>query len=261
MNFKNNLWMSVLAAGLVVFSSCKKEPAEITPVPPVTTTTLNQQLIAHYKLDGNANDAVGTLNGTVSGAVGTTDRNGKEGGALSFDGIDDLVNLGDKPFFRFGKNDFSISLWFYYDGLAQKGTIFSKRNNGSTNYSQYGIVFADNGYVDNGATKKMLCFTRPDDNLNNSVTDRAIVTGELAAGWHHVAILHDYDKSTAIYVDGSLAGESSVSLKDKTVDVTGDPLLLGNNNAARFFKGKLDDFRIYTRLLTAAEITELFKLK
>ena len=51
---------------------------------------LTYGLIAHWKLDGDANDSAGTNHGTIHGAATTT---GQIGDALSFDG--DYVALPD----------------------------------------------------------------------------------------------------------------------------------------------------------------------
>lgn len=43
-------------------------------------------LVAYYPFTGNANDAAGALNGTVSGATLTTDRFGNANSAYAFNG-------------------------------------------------------------------------------------------------------------------------------------------------------------------------------
>jgi len=51
-----------------------------------------QTPIAYYPFTGNANDAAGSLNGTVNGVTLTTDRFGNTNSAYSFDGVDDFIS-------------------------------------------------------------------------------------------------------------------------------------------------------------------------
>ena len=48
-------------------------------------------LVAHWKFDGNTNDSAGTNNGSLVG--GPTFTTGKVSQALSFDGVDDYVEV------------------------------------------------------------------------------------------------------------------------------------------------------------------------
>ncbi|MFM9911884.1 MAG: hypothetical protein ACKVOW_21370 [Chitinophagaceae bacterium] len=48
-----------------------------------------QTPVAYYPFNGNANDAIGIVNGTVSGAILATDRFGNASTAFRFDGVDD----------------------------------------------------------------------------------------------------------------------------------------------------------------------------
>ena len=51
-------------------------------------------LVAWYPFNGNANDESGNgNNGTVNGATLTTDKDGNENSAYSFDGNDDIIDL------------------------------------------------------------------------------------------------------------------------------------------------------------------------
>jgi len=52
---------------------------------------LTNGLVAYYPFNGNANDAVGTNNGTVQGATLTTDRFGNPNSAYSFNGSSSYI--------------------------------------------------------------------------------------------------------------------------------------------------------------------------
>ncbi len=67
-------------------------------------------LLAHYKLDGNANDASGNdLHGTINGTLtGTTDRFGITNGAMHFNGSSHII-VSDN--FILKPKNITISLW------------------------------------------------------------------------------------------------------------------------------------------------------
>jgi len=56
-----------------------------------------QTPVAYYPFSGNANDAIGTLHGTVNGATLTTDRFGNANSAYSFDGVNDAISFAALP--------------------------------------------------------------------------------------------------------------------------------------------------------------------
>jgi len=59
--------------------------------------------------DGNANDIVGSNNGTLM--IGATFAAGKAGQAFSLDGTNDFVSVPDSDLWAFGPGDFTIDLW------------------------------------------------------------------------------------------------------------------------------------------------------
>ena len=76
-------------------------------------------LVGWWPFNGNANDESGNgNNGTVNGATLTADRFGVLNSALSFDGIDDFVEMAN----AFSDwQDFSFSMWLNHT----KGNAFS----------------------------------------------------------------------------------------------------------------------------------------
>ena len=81
-------------------------------------------LVAHYALDGNADDRLSDNTGTVYGATLTTDRFGNPNSAYSFDGNGDYIDLGRSPAFNFGTGDFTISIQAYLTGPLDRYEAF-----------------------------------------------------------------------------------------------------------------------------------------
>ena len=73
------------------------------------TTTLNNGLYAVYKAESNANDSLGTYNGTAVG--GLTYSGGKSGNAFLFNGTNSFVSLNNNSMNFTG--DYSLSCWVY----------------------------------------------------------------------------------------------------------------------------------------------------
>jgi hypothetical protein len=98
---------------------------------------------------------------------------------------------------------------------------------------------------------------------NNAGEQQISSTARLStATWHHVAVVLDAGATYTgtLYIDGAVAGTNTA--------MTVRPSTLGNtaNNwigrsaytADPYFAGLIDDFRVYNRALSAAEITTLF---
>lgn len=77
--------------------------------------------------------------------------------------------------------------------------------------------------------------------------------------WHHLAAIQSTDPNIgqALYLDGNLIGTSSASIAETAIHLTfgqrGDGTLI-----APFLDGLLDEMRIFSRALTAAEIQGIY---
>ena len=73
-------------------------------------------LVAYYPFNGNANDASGNgNNGTIHGALNTTNRFGTTSSALSFNGSNAYVDFGSPGLLAFPSN-FTVSAWCSFIG-------------------------------------------------------------------------------------------------------------------------------------------------
>jgi hypothetical protein len=213
-------------------------------------------LVAKYYFDkANPNDDLGKNNGTAVGAVPTSDRFGHEYGAYYLDGIDDHLEFGDAPEFRMGAGDFSISIWIKYTE-SQQGNLMSKRAGLSTNYNMYSLLVMEDAKF-GGKSTNLWTFLR-----SSSSNDRQVNVGNLSGDWHHIVLSHDYSKNTTLYVDGQFAGADQ-STVNGDYDIPGHPLVIGYSEETNtnFYKGKVDDIRIYKRALNQLEADSLYHEK
>ncbi|MBI2184787.1 MAG: hypothetical protein HYU39_07510 [Thaumarchaeota archaeon] len=164
---------------------------------------------------------------------------GKQGRALSFDGVDDSADFGDKAGFRFGGGSFSLSAWVKTSSASNQGIIDKKFGFGA-GVAGYSLFVNTNGnlryQISDGASQN--------DNNAGVVRD---------GNWHHVAMVRNASSSRVnLYVDG--------------VQVLSDSTTVGNLDNAQslyvgygagggnFFPGSIDDVKVFSRALGAAEV-------
>ena len=209
-----------------------------------------QGLMAFYPFNGDASDKSGNGNdGTVVGATLTADRFGNANSAYAFNGVNEVVEVGDSPNVRFGSGDFSISVWFYFDGTLQLAS-FLRKGQPTSPFQQYSIMIRGGDPFTEVPGKMLLVFLRPDNNGG----DRWIaLSSNLEVGWHHVVLVNNYNAHLQGYLDGQNVGQDARSFGGGRFDSLGRPLGMGH------FSGRLDDIRIYNRVLNATEIQALFE--
>jgi hypothetical protein len=214
--------------------------------------------VAHWKFDEGSgttaydstdNNNDGTLYGEMAtstlGSSGWT--SGKHGSALSFDGVDDYVDLGNDLSIEPGVGDFTVGLWMKSNQVAdQKYTLFMKGQAGSK-----GIRLQFDDGVNAG--KLLATILDVDSDSVYTVTESTYNDNE----WHYVSVVVDRDSSEfKIYVDGSIAG------KPASLSVIGDITNatygwhLGKQRTAYllYYDGFLDDVRFYSYARTPEEI-------
>ena len=206
-------------------------------------------LIAYYPFNQNAIDMSGNNNnGKVNGAILTSDRNGNEKSAYTFDGVNDFIYVPDSEILRI-TGQITISAWFKTDYALAFAGIVCKAEPREPRHG-YLIDINDNNKVRIDVINdhsKGIGGTLVSD---NDLTDNK---------WHHVLFCYD-GKLLKLYIDGTLEKEL---FYDKGLQANGEPLLIGWDESTwlshRHFKGSLDDIRIYNRALNKKEIVRLFK--
>lgn len=201
----------------------------------------------HYKLDGNGNEELGNpsliLNGGISA---TTDRHGNPSGAMGFDGVDDFLSLSSA--ITFGLNDFTLEAWVNFD--ANIAT------------EQLTPIFAGND------PNRAILEYRPVDYVQNSSFNfwqhnsegvhasgwygwGSIFSDYRESEWHHIAVsVNQKTLQVTFYIDGEPKGKRDLDSNGFTTS----PLLFLGKHASRYFKGAMDDVKIWDRPLPTSEI-------
>ncbi|MGD9696375.1 MAG: LamG-like jellyroll fold domain-containing protein [Thermoleophilia bacterium] len=212
-----------------------------TPVPAgrVSTPT-TEGLVAAYGFDEGtgsvARDASGNGNtGAINGATWTG--SGKHGGALDFDGTNDLVTVADDDSLDL-TDGLTFSAWVKPGTTSGWQTVGMKEESGSFAWALYGNTSSSKYQAELG--------TQVDDYLTNG-------TPQLATGtWVHLAVT--YDGSTLrLFKDGIQASSVAAS---GDIRISNGALAIGGNTMwGEYFDGLIDDVRLYDHALTAGEIT------
>lgn len=179
--------------------------------------------------------------GTIREAVRVASQPGF-GSALSFDGVNDWVTVGDKRFLRL-TTAMTLEAWVYPTGNEGWTTVVMKERPAGLSYSLYA---RDGAPLEGGTTK-------PSGYVRINFIDRPVRGANMLPPntWTHIATTYD-SAYQRFYVNGVLTEQRAQSGK---VETSFDPIRIGGNTAwGEFFKGLIDDVRIYNLALSQAEI-------
>lgn len=210
-------------------------------------------LVAHYKFEGDANDATPYNNhGTIGGDPvfePVTNRPNASGMAIVFDGDQDSVLVPNAVQLI---SDFAtVSFWVrpddqnFADAESYILSFGGWQERWKISLPQHlKVVWTTNG---------------KNSQFPNFISDMDSGDGnELVLGfWWHVTMVHD-GTSDIIYLDGVEVNSKPVN---GTLNSTAHPLGMGNNpiEGRQYFIGALDEVKIYNKALTAEEILQLYQ--
>lgn len=216
----------LVAAFSVIFIACKKETITTPVVTPISSIQTN------FKFNGNLTDSTGNITtATPSGSIAyANDRNGNANSALYLDGASKVVFSG---LVLKGKS-MTMSAWIKYltpgAGLQVILTAFSGGSGGPA-LVQYG-------------NKLGLSVSVPSTNTASS--------SDVDGNWHHLATTYD-GADIKVYVDGVFSttvnhpGSMGDGVRDMVVGFF----------SPNYWKGYIDELRIYNTVMTANDIQKL----
>jgi len=210
-------------------------------------------IVGWWPGDGNANDIVGTNNGTLRGGA-TATATGFDGMAFSFDGTNGFVQIPDSPALK--PTNLTVEAWVRFSGLDSAGNsragqqyIMFKQNTRSSNFEGYSLNKGRGGsgdyfafVVSSSSGKTAAVYSAPGIQTNV---------------WYHVAGVRGTN-FLQLYVNGQLAGQASVTFAQNYGTT---PLYLGTTGQSYWdhkLKGWLDEASLYNRALAASEIAAIY---
>jgi hypothetical protein len=211
-------------------------------------------LVGYWPFSGNANDMSGNSNnGAVSGATLTNDRFGNCNMAYSFDGTNNKIVVTNTASIDMSNStDFAVCFWMNTaPGATLPITMISKNQYGSV--SGYEFFSSTAGYC-NAVTGQMSWYTA---GTQASCSNTNICLGSNQGTWIFVVGMYNGATNTGSnYINGVL--QNATSFRTANLSTAVDLYFGCQSNSSEFYKGMLDDIRIYKRLLNQSEITALY---
>ena len=209
-------------------------------------SSLLTSLYAVYKGESNANDSLGVYNGTAQG--GLTYTAGKSGNAFVFNGTNAGV-LFSNGVWNFTGN-FSISMWvkFSTSGLSQ--ILIS-------NFTIGGTTIVSGWFVE----KTLLELRLRGYNNGNLVLSATKSSFSPSTSVYTHLVFTRSSVNSKIYIDGVL-DTTSTATGAPNYESTNYPMIGANKYDAstyqEFFNGNIDEVNLWTKELTATEVTDLY---
>jgi gliding motility-associated-like protein len=172
------------------------------------------------------------------------------GNALNFDGVDDylvLDNVGTNTAFQFvNTTNYTLEAWVNRSAVSSaNATIISKQNGGVA--GNYTLAISPTGV--------------PYVSREYSPWAVSATTSLPLNEWHHIAGVFD-GSSLKIYIDGVLNNSVAASGNITPSSVTAIKVAIGckytNSSPSEFFKGNIDEARIWNLARTATQISQSF---
>ena len=197
-----------------------------------------------WKLDEEsgtvAKDAIAFSDGDLYGGP-VWSEDGKIDGALYFDGTDDYIDFGTKCSLD-GELDFTVMCWVKTDAATEQVLIQQRYD---SYQGEYWMKVTSNGKVNFAVYNGGYQF--------NFDSIKAVNDGQ----WHHVAVTRNGETGT-IYIDGVADANASGEIKSLVSDL-GVVVGFDKLGSDKYFKGYLDDIRIYNVSLDAADLLNVVK--
>ncbi|MDD5518382.1 MAG: LamG domain-containing protein, partial [Candidatus Omnitrophica bacterium] len=190
-----------------------------------------------YDGSGNGNNGTMIYMSTSTGGSWST---GKLGSALSFDGVDDFVTMGTPTSLQL-TSELTYEAWVKYNSFSANYNPVVISNYWRPvlwRYNTGGGVFRFT--VDEGAGGSW------------NATGSTVV--QLNTWYHVVGTFSVNEGKLKVYVNGVLEGETD---KTAAINLAGSPFTIGTNYGSGqqdFANGTIDEARVYSRALSAAEI-------
>ena len=204
-----------------------------------------------------AHDSVNSNNGTLTNYGATAGwTTGKVGGALSFDGSNDYVDL-NSPVYVPSASGTTISAWIKIrtDATTNRNFIVAIGDGQAPNKYQLDFEWSPSfvypnhyelstSYYDVNGTARMYLIAIQ-DGLNNNA-------------WHHVAFV-DNASSPVLYVDGSQVSATLLYYNARPSPTNADDMYIGSRaDGSDYFKGSIDEVAVWNRALNSTEVQQLY---
>lgn len=225
------------ASGILEYCCPKLELLSPTPYIPNVDDTQYSDYVLDYEPDCSGNE----FNATKHGDLTTSDSNGRYNTAVAFNGTNTYLQ-GLAPMNSECK-EFTIATWVKLNNVSANHTIYACR----TAIGQGITMF----YIGAGGI-------RLDDGASNAIfLDSRIEPDK----WYHITVTRDTTERK-LYINGEFVSSGATT---GALANMGSMYQVGESNAqtttpkSNFLDGDLSDFRLYTSVLSADDVKELYE--
>lgn len=212
-------------------------------------------LMVHYPFSGNANDSSGhNTHGEVFGPSLTKDRNNEDSSAYYFDGVDDFIRVKNSPILDL-TNSITISVWAKGVGTGTRNEVSICGLVSKGPVEPYGLGLDDGDRV-------LFRIVSTNNWYEVLKTNFSIDSTQ----WNHYIGVFEAGKSVRMYINGKEIFNNNSSIP-QSIDPSDYDLWIGARAHSEtpyfpkyYFKGIIDEVRIYNRALSLKEIKSLFYL-
>ncbi len=207
--------------------SCMFRESELSSAPGVALDLPFENVSGSttYDISGNVN------NGTVTGATHKTAVNCKVGKCFDFNGSSDFIQTSVAGTY----DQITFSFWGYFDDPTLD--MYSRNESAFGDWTSSRVHFGTRWSVGMHW------------NVNSSWTE--IPNTNLVYGWNHYGLVYNTDTSEKlVYINGILSKSDATN----GAMVIGDFKIGNATSLNQYYRGKLDEFKIFDRALTQREI-------
>lgn len=240
---RENLSSGFAAGNRATLANCNA--VNILPLQVPTTN-----IVANYRLNGNANDFYNINTGTLQGSpTNTADRFSTTGSAYNFNGTTQYISTANS---YANPNNFTISIWFKTASTAGGSLLgFNLNRTGTTGNHDRHLYLGADGRIYFGV-------------FGGAVRT---VNSEIAYNddkWHMATATMSSTAGITLYIDGVFVANNSAGTSGENYTGYWRMASQAFNGAwpstptANFYAGALDDAFIFNRVLSASEIATLY---
>ena len=236
-------------------------PACETPTPPPNPPVSEENLVLYIPFDTNANDYSEYANNGILKGNAKIISVGKVSGALELDGNGDYVEVERSDSLNI-QDEITISAWVYPTAqTTYESSIVSKQSIAST--SNGGYYLYEYGTIGGFDLEN----TDPYTSVRLSTDSGTIPIGNFGSyQWTNIVGVYD-GEIASIYINGELV-ETGEDLYDNDgkIGTNFANLLIGYYSTytagmhTSYYKGRIDEVKVYNIALTEEEIAELYEI-
>lgn len=231
--------------------------------PAVNPDTLpSSGLTGHWKFDESSGTSAADSSG--NGNTGTltnggTFTTGQINNSVDLDGTNDFVSIANESNFDFERTQsFTLSAWVYRDTNTTDDFIFNKVTADAAR-TGYEVYLYNSGSC--GGDGCLVVRVNNNANLSNMLWVTTNVSAVPLSTWNHVVVTYDGSSNASgikAYVNGTSLMGLTVATNSLSASILNNVNLEVGGGSTDPFDGRIDDARVYNRVLSAAEIQELY---